>query len=227
MNKNFKVNLMRCWAINIPSIFFSIVTDTLHLISITAIASIMIFMRKSAIQLSLRSGIYSTVMALTVIVLTNSIITIENRFFMSPAELAVPTSLIFAITLSFFDERPTFTATVLIMCIFSLMMCGDINTPHTFQNLPFPDSMGKLHNIHILYLVCLSLSIVPLFFLMNRSHFQIKSVLNSNKKLKAFKVCLIIFSLVCVVLLYSPTQRVIVPFSKTMEAKMAKVLVTV
>jgi hypothetical protein len=223
-DRNIKVSIMRSWGIMIPAAFFSTVTDTIHLFVLAIAVSIMVLIRKKTIVLTLRSGIYGAVLALTVIVLANAIFKIENRFFMTPSEVAVPTSLIFAMTFLFYDDRPSFTASILIMCVFAMMMCGDINNSNTFNFLPLPSSMGKLENIQSMYLISLFLCCIPFFFMMNRSHYHLKIIKEGKTKLLILKAVLVISSLALVFLIYSPTKKLIVPLSKTLESQVNRLI---
>ena len=219
-----KSTLMRCLSFIIPAVFFSIVTDSVYMAIIALTACILLLVRQKSVELTLRSAIYAATIALTVTILTNTIFKIENRFFMSPAELAVPGALIFAMALSFFDYRPTFTAGVLIMSIFAMMMCGDINQAHTFRNLPLSGYLGTMEGIQNMYIVCMVLCIVPFYFLMNRSHFNLKAIAKGNMKSIALRTGLIVSAFLMVTSIYRPTLDVVVPISKEAERSLTKFL---
>jgi hypothetical protein len=104
------------------------------------------------------------------------------------------------------------------------MMCGDINQSHVFKNLPMPAYFGTIEGIKNLYLVFLVLNIIPFYFLMNRSHFNMKTVSRRSKTSLAVKSLVLLISFGLVTSIYTPTLRVIVPFSKTMEKKLSSFL---
>jgi hypothetical protein len=216
--------LMRCWAIVVPATFFSIVTDTLFMFAFTLGASLLVFIQKKSIPITLRTGVYGSVLALTVAVLSTTIFKIENRFFMTPSEIAVPTSLIFAMAFLFYGNRPTITASILIFCVFAQMMSGDLNVGNTFNVLPLPASLGRIENLRALYLVCLFLCCIPFFYMMNRSQYHLMIINKAKSSQYFFKLLIIFGSLILVFLIYQPTQKVIVPFSHTLETQVNKLL---
>ena len=215
---------MRFWTILIPSLFFSYATDTFHLTVLCLSAFLYNFMGNGPVKVSLRSAIYSITLALTVIVLTNTIFEVEGRFYLTPSEMGIPTALIFSMALLFFDDRPSFSASILIMSVFSMMMCGDITNSHVFKNLPLPSVLGKMEYIHLIYVLSLVLSIIPFYYLMNRSQNKLAFTSNTSFKMNAIKFSIIISCLVAVFILYRPTQRVVVPFTKDLESKMVRAI---
>jgi transglutaminase-like putative cysteine protease len=216
--------VMRCWGILIPTIFFSIVTDTVFMFVLALTAAIFALLQKKPIPITLRTGIYGAVLALTIAVISTTIFKIENRFFMTPSEIAVPASLVFSMALLFYGSRPTITAGILILCVFSQMMSGDLNEGNTFKNLPLPISLGRLENLRVLYLVCLFLCAIPFFYMMNRSQYHLKIINKAKSSMLLFKGVIILISLALVLLIYQPTQKVIVPFSRSLEAQMNQIL---
>ena len=215
--------LMRCWTVLIPSLFFSYVTDTVHMAFLALAASIIAFFRKETIQITLRSVIYTIVLALTVIVLTNTIFKIDNRFYLTPSEMGIPTALVFAIALLFYDDRPSFSASILVLAVFSIMMCGDITDHHIVRNLPLPAVMGRLETVKLVYVISLVLCVIPFFYLMNRSHNKLR-ITNQSSKMAIIKYSLVFFSFCLVFICYKPTQNVVVPFTKDLESKMVRAL---
>ena len=216
--------LMRFWTVLIPSLFFSYVTDTLHLAILCIVAGILNFLSAEPVKITLRSVIYSVVISLTIIVLSNTIFKIEGRFYLTPSEMGIPTALVFAMALLFFDDRPTFSASILILAVFSIMMCGDITNPHIFKNLPLSSELGKMEFIHFMYVVSLLFCIIPFFYLMNRSHNKLLFTAKRSVKLIVLKFVLVAVSLASVFMLYRPTQNVVVPFTKNLESKMVRAL---
>ena len=49
------LTLMRCWAIFIPSLFFSYATDTIHIAVLCIIASVMNLFRDEGLKITLRT----------------------------------------------------------------------------------------------------------------------------------------------------------------------------
>lgn len=215
---------MRFWTILMPALFFSYATDTIHLTILCLAAFLINFMRKTPVNVTLRSAIYGVTLSLTFIVLTNTIFEVEGRFYLTPSEMGIPTALIFAMALLFFDDRPSFTASILILSVFSLMMCGDITNAHVFKNLPLPSMLGKMEYIHLIYVIFLVLSIIPFYYLMNRSQNKLAFCESSSLKLNAVKYIIVISALVLVFMLYRPTQRVVVPITKDLESKMVRAI---
>ena len=215
---------MRFWTILIPCLFFSYATDTIHLTALCLTTFIINFVREEPVKVSLRSAIYSATLALTVIVLTNTIFEVEGRFYLTPSEMGIPTALIFAMTLLFYDDRPSFSASILIMSFFSIMMCGDITNSHDFKNLPLPSFIGKMDYIHLIYVFSLVMSIVPFYYLMNRSQNKLSFSNGGSLKLTSIKFGIVIASLAAVFFLYRPTQKVVVPFTKNLESKMVRAI---
>ena len=84
-----------------------------------------------------------------------------------------------------------FITIILILAVFSLMMCGDITEPHINKILPISSNFGRLENIRLVYLITLLLCIIPFFYLMNRSHNNLKIDIKSSWKLLTFKFLLI------------------------------------
>ena len=215
---------MRFWAILIPCLFFSYATDTLHLTALCLIAFVINFVGRDPVKVTLRSGIYSVTLALTIIVLTNTIFEVEGRFYLTPSEMGIPTALIFAMTLLFYDDRPSFSASILIMSVFSMMMCGDITNSHVYKTLPIPAILGKMEYIHLIYVISLVLSFIPYFYLMNRSQNKLLFIGSGSAKLKIIKFSIVFACLVGVFLLYRPTQKVVVPFTKDLESRMVRAI---
>ena len=176
--------IMRWWTVLLPTLLFSIMTDTLHILMTGLIAAVVTFVRKNPLKVTLRTGIYSAVICLSVIAILTSSIKIENRFALTPSELGVPAALICAMTLCFFGGRPSFSAAILLLSIFSLMMCGDINIGHDFSKLPLPASWGKLKSLHIMYVTFIVMLLPPYFYLANRSNNGIKVIGSKNLKMK-------------------------------------------
>ncbi|MCM8530491.1 MAG: transglutaminase-like domain-containing protein, partial [Lentisphaeraceae bacterium] len=186
--------------------------------------SLMCISRQKPIEITLRSVIYSVVLALTVIVLTNTLFKIENRFYLTPSEMGVPAALIFAMTLLFYDNRASFSASILILVIFAIMMCGDITDGHIVRNLPIPPSLGKMEAVKTIYITSLILSIIPFFYLMNRSQNSLKIMKESSTKMKLTKYSLALVCFALVFLFYTPTKQTVVPFTKDLESKMVRTL---
>ena len=138
-----KLTFYRCWAIAMPTLLFSLMTDTMHMAIFYIVVAGISLLRQQPIKITLRTVIYSIVLSLTIIVLFNTLVKIGNRFFLTPSELGVPTAIVFALALTFFDERPTITSTILIFSVFALMMSGDVVDGHRVINLPFTTSLWR------------------------------------------------------------------------------------
>ena len=218
------LTLMRCWAILVPSLFFSFATDTVHIAVLCLVATLMNFFREEGITITLRSVIYTITLSLTIIVITNTLFKIENRFYLTPSEMGVPTALVFAMALLYFDDRSTFSASILILSIFAIMMCGDITDSHQVKNLPIPPALGKLEAVKTIYIISLVLCVIPFFYLMNRSHNTLKIMSGSSLRLTIAKYALALVCFSLVFAFYTPTQRVVVPFTKDLESRMVRTL---
>ncbi|MCM8539253.1 MAG: transglutaminase-like domain-containing protein [Lentisphaeraceae bacterium] len=218
------LTLMRCWAIFIPSLFFSYATDTIHIAVLCIIASVMNLFRDEGLKITLRTIIYSIVLSLTIIVITNTLFKIENRFYLTPSEMGVPTALVFAMALLYYDDRSSFSASILILVIFAIMMCGDITNSHIVKNLPIPASLGKMEAVKSIYIISLLLCVFPFFYLMNRSQNSLKIMKGGSVKLRVIKYALALGCFALVFAFYSPTQRVVVPFTKDLESRMVRTL---
>lgn len=194
-------------------------TDTIHMMILFFVATAFSTFRKKPLEITTRSVIYSIVLSLTFIVLLNSFIKIENRFYLTPAEMGIPTALIFAMALCFFDSRPTITSIILILSVFALMMNGDIDKSHEVIKLPLPQSFGKLENIRIIYLVSFLLVSPSFYYLMNRSQNRLKTVQQGSLKWKTLKISLIISAIIATSFLYFPVINTAVPMSRDFESK--------
>lgn len=222
MTERQKMVFYRCWAFMIPAIFFSFVTDTAHMAILGVIVSLIALSRKEPIKITIRSVIYSMVLAFTFVTILNAFMKIENRFHLTPSEIGVPAMLIMAMASTFFDDKPTITSLTLILCIFAIMMSGDINERHEVISLPLPESLGNIDNIKIIYFVALLLCIPPFYFLMNRSQNKLKTAKFPSIRWSALKYILVALALLITFLLYKPTVTNLVPMSRKFETSIIK-----
>ncbi|MCH2206169.1 MAG: transglutaminase-like domain-containing protein [Lentisphaerales bacterium] len=222
MTERQKMVFFRCWAFMVPAMFFSFVTDTMHMAILGMLISLIVIARKQPIAITPRSVIYSIVIAFTVVTLFNAFVKIENRFHLTPSELGVPAMLVLSMAATFFDDKPTITSLTLILSIFAIMMSGDINEGHEVITLPIPASLGDLENIKFVYLISIFLCIPPFYFLMNRSQNKLKVTKLPSLKWSFLKYILIALCLFGTFLFYKPTVTNLVPMSRQLESSIVR-----
>ena len=218
MSSRKKMVFFRCWAFMIPAIFFSIVTDTLHMTVLGCFFSLVALSMNQPLKITTRSVVYSLVIAFTLVTIFNAFMKVENRFYLTPSEIGIPTMLVLAMVITLFSNKPTITSIVLILSIFAIMMNGDITEGHEFASLPLPQGFGELKNIKILYIVALISCLPPFYFLMNRSQNRLKISKLPAFKWQFLKYFIIILGLILTGIMYIPTFSTIVPISRKAES---------
>ncbi|NQZ59856.1 MAG: transglutaminase domain-containing protein [Lentisphaeraceae bacterium] len=222
--QNLVMLLMRWWAIMVPTVFFSIETDSIHIFFLGLAIALVSFVHRKSLKVTLRSSIYAAVLCMIMITIFTSMVKVEDRFFMTPSEMGIPAALICGMVLCFFDERPSFTATILILCVFAMMMAGDINESHRIENLPLPASFGELAVLKVIYIVSIVLVIPPFYYLTNRSHNKITIFKSARFSLKLFKWAITLLAVVLTVMIFMPTQKAIIPMARNVENMLVRQL---